>query len=76
MCSSRPNVAPISEPLPCLECGKVEVVYVIEDCRMLDGLFVPGLRHLKCGACGHRLFDDDAMHVVQAERAKRHSPTN
>ena len=28
------------------------------------------LRHFKCRACGARLYDDDAMHRIQSERAK------
>ena len=66
----RLEQAPTSEPLPCAECGRVEVVLVVEGCRLADGLMVRGLRHHRCRACGERLFDDDAMHRIQGERAK------
>ncbi len=69
MSSSRPREAPISEPLPCPECGKTEMVSVVETCRLADGLAVKRLRHYRCRSCGARLFDDAAMHRIQQERA-------
>ena len=72
MSSSRPREAPISEPLPCPECGKDEVVCVVETCRLADGLTITKLRHYKCRSCGARLFEDAAMHRIQAERAEHH----
>ncbi len=46
------------------------MAYTVENCRVEDGLTVRRLRHLKCGACGARFFDDAAMHRIQAERGK------
>ena len=69
MSSSHRKEAPISEPLPCPECGKVELVSVVEICRLTDGLTVKRLRHYKCRSCGTRLFDDAAIHRIQQERA-------
>ena len=40
MSSSHPREAPISEPVPCPECGKIEVISVVETCRLADGLTV------------------------------------
>ena len=71
MSSSRPRKAQMSEPLPCPECDAVRMVHVVENCRLDDGLLVQQLPHFKCGACGARFFDDEAMHCIQAERAKR-----
>jgi len=70
MSSSHPREAPISEPLPCPECGKMEMVTVVETCRLADGLTVKRLRHYRCRSCGARLFDDDAMHRIQQRRAE------
>jgi transcription elongation factor Elf1 len=70
MSSSHRKEAPISEPFACAECGKTEVVSVVETCHLSDGLAVKRLRHYKCGACGARLFDDAAMHRIQQERAE------
>jgi hypothetical protein len=47
------------------------MVYTVETCRTEDGLTVRRLRHLKCGACEARFFDDAAMHRIQAERVKQ-----
>ena len=60
----------MSEPLPCPECGALKMAHVAEGCRLDDGLILKSLRHLKCRACGARFFDDEAMHRIQAERAK------
>jgi YgiT-type zinc finger domain-containing protein len=73
MSSSHPRVAPISEPFPCPECGKIEVVSVVETFCLADGLTVRKLRHYKCRSCGERFFDDAAMHRIQAERAGHHA---
>jgi len=70
MSSSRPKEAPISEPFPCAECGKTEVVSVVETCHLADGVTAKRLRHYKCGSCGARFFDDAAMHRIQQERAE------
>ena len=69
MSSSHRKEAPISEPLLCPDCGKVELVTVVETCRLADGLTVQKLRHYKCRSCGARLFDDAAMHRIQQQRA-------
>lgn len=58
----------MSEPLPCPQCGVEQLVEVVEDCRLEDGLTVKRLRHLKCLSCGARYFDDEAMHRIQTER--------
>lgn len=70
MSSSHPKEAQISKPFPCPECGKIEMVSVVETCRLADGLTLKRLRHYKCRSCGIRLFDDAAMHLIQDERAK------
>jgi predicted RNA-binding Zn-ribbon protein involved in translation (DUF1610 family) len=68
MSSSHKRKAPTSEALPCPECGKVEMVRVVENVRLADGLMVKKLAHYKCRFCGSRFFDDDAMHAIQAAR--------
>ena len=70
MSSSRQKEALISEPFPCSECGRVEMVSVTEACHLAGGVTVKKLRHYKCRACGARLFDDDAMHRIGQERAE------
>jgi hypothetical protein len=70
MSSSHRREAPISEPFPCVECGQTEVVAVVEDCRLADGLTIKKLRYYKCRACGARLFDDAAMHCIQQQRVE------
>ena len=72
MSSSHPREVRISEPLPCPECGKMELVSVVENYRLADGLTVKRLRHYRCRSCGTRLFDDAAMHRIQQERAESH----
>ena len=74
MSSSHPRRAPMSEALPCAECGKTEMVRVVETCQLADGLTVRKLAHYKCRSCGSRFFDDDAMHGIQAARAS-HRPS-
>ncbi len=69
MSSSRPKKAPISESLPCPECGQMQLARVVETCRLEDGLAVKRLSHYKCAACNARFFDDDAMHAIQAARS-------
>jgi transcription elongation factor Elf1 len=70
MSSFHRKEAPISEPFPCPECGKNSVVTVIENCRLDDGTTIKKLRHYKCRNCGVRLFDTDAMHGIQRQRAE------
>lgn len=70
MSSSHPKEARIPEPLPCPDCGKPELVTVVETCRLSDGFTIKNLRHYRCRSCGTRLFDDDAMHRIQQERAE------
>jgi hypothetical protein len=67
MSSSRQKEAPTSEPFPCHECGKSEMVSVVESFRLTDGPTIKRLRHYKCRSCGARLFDDAAMHRIQQE---------
>ena len=49
----------------------MELAQTVGNCRIDDCLSVKRLRHFKCRACGARLYDDDAMHRSQRERAKR-----
>ncbi len=69
MSSSHQKRAPISESLPCPECGQLQLARVVETCRLEDGLAVKRLSHYKCQACKTRFFDDEAMHAIQAARA-------
>ncbi len=69
MSSSHPKETPISEPLPCPECGKTKVVSVVETCRLADELTVKKLRHFRCQSCDARFFDNAAMHRIQQERS-------
>jgi len=70
MSSSPQREAQMSEPLPCPECGAMQMAYTVETCQTEDGLTVRRLRHLKCSGCAARFFDDEAMHRIQSERAK------
>ena len=70
MSSSHPREAPLSEPLLCPECGKTEMVSIVESCCLADGLTVKRLRHYRCRSCGSRFFDDAAMHRIQQQRAE------
>lgn len=70
MSPSNRKEAPISEPLPCPECRKTELVSVVETCRLADGLTVKRLRRYRCRFCGARLFDAAAMHRIQQQRAE------
>jgi len=71
MSSSHLKGAQISEPFPCPECGKVQMIRTVETCRLGDGLTVKRLRHYKCRSCGARFFDDGAMHDIQSIRASQ-----
>jgi transcriptional regulator NrdR family protein len=71
MSSSHPREAPISEPLPCPDCGKIQMTRTVETCRLEDGLTIKRLRHYKCQSCGARFFDDEAMHQIQSQRASQ-----
>lgn len=71
MSLSHPKGVQISEPLPCPECGQIEMTRIVETCQLEDGLTVKRLRHYKCRSCGSRFFDDDAMHKIQSVRASR-----
>ena len=71
MSSSLQSEARMSEPFPCPECGAMRMAHTVENCRTEDGLILRRLRHLKCSACGARFFDDEAIHRIQRERAKR-----
>jgi DNA-directed RNA polymerase subunit M/transcription elongation factor TFIIS len=73
MSSSHPKEAPISEPFSCPECGKIEMVTVVEKCQLADGPTIKRLRHYKCRSCGARLFDDAAIHIIQDYRAEHHT---
>lgn len=74
MSSSRPREAPMSETLPCPECGIEAMKLVVETCRLKDGLSVPRLRHFRCQACGARFFTDEAMDAIQSRREKAAPP--
>lgn len=71
MSLSHPREAPISEPLPCPDCGQIQMTRTVETCRLEDGLTIKRLHHYKCHACGARFFDDEAMHRIQFERASK-----
>ena len=73
MSSSHQKKAATSEAFPCPECGKMQMVRVVETCRLEDGLTVKKLAHYKCRSCGSRFFDDDAMHRIQTVRASQGS---
>ena len=73
MSSSHQKKAQTSEALPCPECGKTQMIRVVETCRLADGLTVKKLGHYKCRSCGSRFFDNDAMHEIQAARASHRS---
>jgi transposase-like protein len=68
MSSSRPSTVPTSEKLLCPECGKTQMVRVVETVRLADGLTVKKLAHYRCRSCGSRFFDNDAMQAIQAAR--------
>ena len=59
-----------SEPMPCPECGAMQMTQTVGNCRLSDGIVVRRLRHFRCGECGSTFFEDAAMHRIQAERAK------
>ena len=46
---------------------------VVETCKLEDELVVKKLAHYKCGSCGSRFFDDEAMHYIQSARASHGS---
>jgi hypothetical protein len=75
MSSSRQKEAPISELFPYPECGKTEMVSIMETCHLADGLTIKRLRQYKCRSCAARLFDDAAIHRIQQERAEHATPT-
>lgn len=69
MSSSHRKEVPTSEPLPCPECGELQMIRVVETCRLADGMTVKKLAHYRCQSCDSRFFDDDALHRIQAARA-------
>lgn len=71
MSSSHPKEARMSEPLPCPECGEVQMIQTVETCRLADEFTVRNLKHFKCRSCGSRYFDDEAMHRIQSARASK-----
>ena len=44
------------------------MVRVVEDVRLADGFTVKQLSHYRCGSCGARFFDDQAMKTTQVRR--------
>ena len=42
---------------------------VVKTCHLEGGLTVKRLSHYKCQACQARLFEDEAMHAIQAARS-------
>jgi hypothetical protein len=74
MSSFPQKETPIADPLPCPECGEMQMVRVVENYRLQDGLVVKRLRHFKCCACDARFFDDAAMNQIQEERDKQRLP--
>lgn len=75
MSSFHPKEAPISELLPCPECGEIKLLRTVEDCQLGDGLTIKKLRHYKCHSCGARFYDDAAMHHIQSVREKKVAST-
>ena len=73
MSSFHPKGAPTSEALPCPECGEVQMIRVVEDVQLADGFTVKKLAHYRCGSCGARFFDDEAMRTIQAARESERS---
>jgi len=73
MSSSHRKKALTSEALPCPECGKIQMIRVVETCKLADGLVVKKLTHYKCSSCDTRFFNDDAMHHIQTARASHGS---
>jgi len=74
MYSSLQKKAQSSEKWPCPECGEMGLHYVTEDITLSDGKKIHKLRHLKCGFCKSRFFDDEAMHFIQWRRKTSASP--
>jgi hypothetical protein len=74
MSLSHRKRAPISEPLPCPECGKMEMVRVTENYRSPDGVEVGRLAHYRCAACRARFFDEEAIRAIQSARACQATP--
>ena len=75
MSSSHPNAISVkrrfkadTEGLPCPECGKISLGWVIGDCKLLDGTIVPNLERIQCSACGGNLFDLAAMRRIREVR--------
>lgn len=69
MSSYPPKETQMNKKIPCPDCGAVEMIGVIETCRLEDGFTLSKLPHYKCQSCGARFFDDAAMHQIQKERA-------
>ena len=71
MSSFPRSETPMSEPLPCPECGAVRMSQTVGSYRLENGLIVKRLRHFKCQSCGARFFDDDAVRRIQAKRQEQ-----
>ena len=44
-------------PLPCSECGKLEVFFGVLKDYKIKGVLIPKLHVLRCKACGEIYFD-------------------
>ncbi len=67
----------IRKPLPCPECGAVELVTMTGDCLMTDGTVIPDLERLQCRACGEKLFSPESVDKIQRIRnLKKRRPVN
>jgi len=49
------------------------MIRVVEDVQLADGFTVKKLAHYRCGSCGARFFDDEAMRTIQAARESERS---
>jgi len=57
------------DPLPCPECGQVEMKKIKADCTLSDGTFIPDLEYFYCSSCHSRFYDDAGMARIERERS-------
>ena len=56
------------EPLPCPECGQIEMEKIKADCTLSDGTFIQNLEYFYCSSCHSRFYDDAAMTRIEKQR--------
>jgi hypothetical protein len=56
------------DPLPCPECGQVEMKRIKSGCTLADGTFIPNLEYFYCSSCNSRFYDDAAMTRIEKQR--------